>query len=204
MRREAIKVPSILGMHETPMSTRSMRMFRTIVQGRLDRGSLKTQICHGLGTGAVVANCEGNELPEKRTVAWPATGRLATSHVRAIRRGLASCQHPATTFRVLQRRLQRSHHAAATILQLSCCISTETAPAQWRHYTISGRAAGRERLYVQRTVQSGLRQAARPGWPMAGQSTQLSESDDRLVRRAIAQSAKTEPQPSLFSLRCCS
>jgi hypothetical protein len=81
MRREAIKVPSILGMHETPMSTRSMRMFRTIVQGRLDRGSLKTQICHGLGTGAVVANCEGNELPEKRTVAWPATGRLATSHV---------------------------------------------------------------------------------------------------------------------------
>lgn len=53
MRREAIKVPSILGMHETPMPTRSMVMFRTNVhvQGRLDRGSLKTQICHGLGTG---------------------------------------------------------------------------------------------------------------------------------------------------------
>ncbi|PTB36325.1 hypothetical protein M441DRAFT_275843 [Trichoderma asperellum CBS 433.97] len=125
--------------------------------------------------------------------------------VGAIRRGLASSQHPATKFRVLhaQRRLQRSHHAA-TILQLSCCISTETAPAQWRHYTISIRAAGRERLYVQRTIQSSLRRAARPSWPMAAQSTQLSEGDDRLVRRAIAQSAKTEPQPSLFSLHCCS
>lgn len=65
MRREAIKVPSILGMHETPMSTRSMRMFRTNVQGQLDRGSLKTQICHGWEPGAVMANCEGNELPQK-------------------------------------------------------------------------------------------------------------------------------------------
>lgn len=81
MKREAIKVPSILGMHETPMSTRSMRKFRTNVQGRLDRGSLKTQICHGWEPGAVMASCEGNELPEKRTVAWPATGRLATSHL---------------------------------------------------------------------------------------------------------------------------
>ncbi|KAL9468945.1 hypothetical protein ACSS6W_010639 [Trichoderma asperelloides] len=54
MRREAIKVPSILSMHETPMSPRSMLMFRTHVrasQGRPDRGSLKTQICHGLGAG---------------------------------------------------------------------------------------------------------------------------------------------------------
>lgn len=138
-------------------------------------------------------------------MAWPATGRLATSHlhlswmlvamaplVGAIRRDLASSQHPATKFRVLQRRLQRSHHAA-TILQLSCCISTETAPAQWRHYTISIRAAGRERLCVHRTIQSSLRRAARPGWPMAAQSTQLFGSDDRLVRRAIAQSAKIEP-----------
>jgi hypothetical protein len=51
VRREAVKVPSILGMHETPMPTRSMLMFRTHVQGWLDRGSLKTQICHGLGIG---------------------------------------------------------------------------------------------------------------------------------------------------------